>query len=168
MKTVFAVVCLVLACLNPAAAAPPSDASLSQLMALTEMKRMVDGMFAQIDGMMNGFIQQNLKGQTISPPQQKAIDDMKAKMAALVKTEYRWEILEPQYRKIYKESFTQDEVNGMIAFYKTPAGQAVIKKMPVVMQKSMMTSQSMLQALIPKMQRVQQEFIDDLKAAEKK
>ncbi len=168
MKAFFAALCLVIAGLSQAATSPPTDASLSQLMAMTDMKQMTNGMFAQIDGMMNGFIQQSLKDQKITPPQQKAIDNMKSKMAALVKTEYRWEIMEPQFRKIYKESFTQDEVNGMIAFYKTPAGQAVIKKMPVVMQKSMMASQSMLQALLPKMQRIQQEFVDELKATEKK
>ncbi len=89
-------------------------------------------------------------------------------MVTLLKNEYKWEILEPKFIQIYKDSLTQDEVDGMIAFYKTPSGQTVIKKMPVIMQQSMMASQSMTQALIPKMQEIQQEFIAEIKAAEQK
>ncbi len=56
----------------------------------------------------------------------------------------------------------------MIAFYKTPSGQAVIKKMPVVVQQSVMMSQSMIQTLMPKMQQIQKEFISEVRAAEQK
>ena len=59
-------------------------------------------------------------------------------------------------------------LNGMIAFYKTPSGQAVIKKMPVVVQQSVMMSQSMIQTLMPKMQQIQKEFISEVRAAEQK
>lgn len=34
---------------------------------------------------------------------------------------------------IYLQSFTQKDVDGMLRFYKSKAGQAVIAKMPVVM-----------------------------------
>lgn len=166
MKKFAAVICLFFAVSSHAFASAPSDASLNQLMAITDMKQMINAMFAQFDGMMNSFVQQSMKGQQVRASEQKAIDNMKSKMVALLKSEYDWEVLEPKFLQIYKTSFTQEEVDGMIAFYKTPAGQAVIKKMPVVMQQSMVVSQSMIQALLPKMQKIQQAFIAEMKVAE--
>jgi uncharacterized protein len=36
--------------------------------------------------------------------------------------------------RIYSEALTQQELDGMLAYYKTPAGEAVIKKLPRLSQ----------------------------------
>lgn len=149
-------------CSSAAFAAPANEASIKQLLAVTEARKVVDGMFAQFDGRMNGFLRQALHGQPASPEQQKAINSMKIKMTMLFQQEYSWEELEPMYIRIYKESFSQEEVDGMIAFYKTPSGQAIVKKMPIVMQKTMLEVQTKIVGLMPKLQKIQQEFIFDL------
>jgi hypothetical protein len=168
MKKISAIICLFLILSNPVFAAPPSDASLNQLITLTDMKQMMGGVFDQVDGLMNDVIQQSLKDQKVTKAQQLAIDNMKTKMVSLLKKEYGWELLEPKFMQIYRDSFTQEEVDGMIVFYQSPSGQAVIKKMPVVMQQAITMSQSMIQALAPKMQKIQQEFTAEMKAAEHK
>lgn len=38
---------------------------------------------------------------------------------------------------IYAESFTDDDIQQMLAFYKTPIGRKMIEKMPIIMQQSM-------------------------------
>ncbi len=117
---------------------------------------------------MDGFIKQSLKGRQVSQKEQQAINNMKSKMVALLKQEYTWDKIEPTITKIYSESFTEEEVKGMIDFYQTPSGQAVIKKMPIVMQKSMVGMQSQMNVLLPKMQAIQREFLEELKAIDKK
>ena len=57
------------------------------------------------------------------------------------------------------------EIDGMIAFYKTPAGQAVIKKMPALMQQIMAEMPAMMGPLMQKMQPLAQQLAADLKAA---
>ncbi|MCA0268048.1 MAG: DUF2059 domain-containing protein [Bacteroidetes bacterium] len=42
---------------------------------------------------------------------------------------------------IYERHFTQAEIRGLIAFYKTPLGQRTIEMMPVVTQESMAAGQ---------------------------
>ncbi len=42
----------------------------------------------------------------------------------------------PIFMRTYRESFTQDELDGMTAFYKTPAGQAVVKKMQQIQRET--------------------------------
>ncbi len=73
-------------------------------------------------------------------------------------------MLEPMYVRVYQKSFTQGEVDGMIAFYKTPAGQAVINKMPVVMQNTMNEVQQMMAPAVQRIQRMQQDVIAEMQA----
>lgn len=148
-------------------AAPPSENSIKQLLAITQAQKLLDEMRAQFDSVMNNAVQQALKGKTPTASQQLAISKMKKRMITLIQGELEWKKLEPMYLRLYKESFTEEEVAGMITFYKTPAGQAVIKKMPGLMQKTMLEVQKMMSGLMPQMQKIDQDFIDDMKAASK-
>lgn len=68
----------------------------------------------------------------------------------------RRSLAHPASQNIYRAAFTQEEVNGMIAFYRTPAGAATINKMPIVLQKSNAALQGRLPALVQKMQAAMQ------------
>lgn len=150
-----------------AMAAPASEGSVRQLLAVTQAQKLLDGMRAQVDALMNNAVQQELKGKAPSASQQQAITHMKNKTIALLQGELTWEKLEPMYLRLYKESFTEEEVAGMVAFYKTPAGQAVTNKMPALVQKTMLEVQKMSSGLVPKMQKIQQDFLAEMKAPKK-
>jgi len=79
-----------------------------------------------------------------------------------------WTKLEPMYIRIYQKTFSQEEVDGMIAFYKTPGGQAVVSKMPTAMQNTMDEMQQMMAPVMQSMQRMQQDVIAELKTESKK
>lgn len=108
-------------------------------------------------------MQQAMAGYTPTAEQQAVIDDMGQKMAALIKQEMRWEVIEPKMVDLYRQSFTEEEVAGMLAFYKTPAGQAVIKKMPLVMQRSIAMMQEIMSPMMPKMQAIVRDAMRTLK-----
>ena len=150
-----------------AMAAPASESSIKQLLAVTQAQKLLDGMRVQFDSLMNNAVQQALKGETPTAKQQQAIENMKNRMVALMQGELAWEKLEPMYLRLYKESFTEEEVVGMLSFYKTPAGQAIIYKMPVLMQKTMLDMQKMISGVTPQMQKIQENFIAEMKAAER-
>lgn len=122
-------------------------------------------MRAQYSSVMDNSLQQALKGKTPTVKQQQAIVNMKNRMVAFMQGELAWEKLEPLYLRLYKESFTEQEVTGMLSFYKTPAGQAVINKMPLLMQRTMVEVQKMLSGAAPQMQKIQDDFIAELKDA---
>jgi hypothetical protein len=52
----------------------------------------------------------------------------------------------------------------MIKFYKSKGGQAVIKKMPLVMQSTMGNVQAQMSTIIPKIQKIQQDAFEEVKA----
>ena len=150
-----------------AIAAPASENAIKQLLAVTQAKKLLDGVRSHFDLLMNNAVQQALKGRTPTPNQQLAITNMKNRMVALMQGQLTWEKLEPIYLSLYKESFTEEEVAGMLSFYQTPAGQAVINKMPVLMQKTILEVQTMMSGLDPQMEKIQQTFAAEMAAASK-
>ena len=165
----FVRICLVLVLLSPAMAmaAPASDASIKELMAITETRKLIESLPAQVEAQMTSSIQQKLAGKTVTPAQQQAVDNLKKKVTALIADECSYAKMEPMFLPIYRETFSEEEVAGMIAFYKTPAGEAVIHKMPVLMQKTMGMQQQMLMQVMPKIQEIQQQFAAEMEKASK-
>jgi hypothetical protein len=147
-----------------AAEAKPSEDSIRQLLAITGARKLVDSTIGQIDGMLQDTAQAALKGQPITPERQKIIDKTRAKTIVLLKEELNWDNLEHIYIEIYRNSFTQKEIDGLIAFYKTPSGQALIKKMPTVMQQTMLEVQKLTGRFAQQFQEINQEMIGELEA----
>ncbi|MFT4195370.1 DUF2059 domain-containing protein [Ottowia sp.] len=167
MKTLQTALVLALACLAlHAAAAPASDAVIEELMEVTRSKSLMDGLNAGMEPMMRAMMADAVKNEQLTPAQQRAFDRFPAKFAAVVREEMGWERMKPQMLAIYREVFTQEEVEGQIAFYRSPAGQAVIDKMPQVMQKTMAMSQQQARDLVPRLQAAMKEALAEAKAAE--
>lgn len=161
------VIALALICSTAFAAdTKPSTASIQELLNVTQAHKLLDSVSSQVDGMMRNMMAQATQGQKPTPAQAKAFETMRTKMSALMKEELSWSKYEPLFIKIYSESFTQEEINDIIAFYHTPGGQALVKKMPVVMQKTMQLVQQQMGPMMPKIQAIAQECQAELKADE--
>ena len=55
----------------------------------------------------------------------------------------------PQVVKIYDDNYSDEEINGMLAFYESPTGRAVTEKMPLVTSQSMAAAQAEMKNLAP-------------------
>jgi uncharacterized protein len=141
-----------------------SEQSIKELLRVMETRKLLDSTMGQVDSIMKASMQQAFKGQIITPKQQKLIDDMQNKIIAILKQEMNWEMLEPLCAQIYRDSFTQQEVDGMLAFYKSPSGKAVIKKMPLVMQNTLTAMQERMRPIVQKMRKMEEEAIAEMKA----
>lgn len=150
-----------------AADAAPSDASLRQLLEVTESRKLFDSSMQQVDAMMQSAMQQQLEGMQINATEQQAIDDFRGKVLAMLKQEMGWETLEPAVLDIYRKSFTQKEIDGLLVFYRSEVGQATIRKMPLVMQGSMQMVQARMSVVMPKLQALQQEFVAGMQQSAK-
>jgi hypothetical protein len=148
----------------PAPSAAPSEASIKQLLEVAQARKLVDSIMAQMDNLMSETMAQATKGQTVPPKVQKEIDRGRSEALAMMKELLDWSKLEPIYVRVYQKSFSQQEVDGMIAFYKTPAGQAVVGKMPAVMQNTMDEMQQMMAPVMQKIQKMQQDVVAEMKA----
>jgi hypothetical protein len=153
--------------LSPGAPPPPTEASIKQLLDAAQTRKLVDSVMKQMDLLMLQAIAQATKGQPVSEKMQNDIDRRRNEMISLMKELLDWKKLEPIYVRIYQKSFTQAEVDGMIAFYKTPAGQAMVNKMPAVMQNSIDEVQQLMGPVMEKIQQTQQDVAAALKSDSK-
>ncbi len=146
-----------------AADSKPTEQSIRKLLTVTDARKILDTMMAQFDGSIEAGMQQALQGRTVTPDQQKMMENMRHNIMKIFKEELSWESLEPIYIQAYRDSFTQKEIDGMLAFYNSQAGQAMIKKMPVVMQNTMVLMQKRMGPFLQKIQKMEQETIDEIK-----
>jgi uncharacterized protein len=151
-----------------AMAAQPSDAAIDELLVVSHAQKLVDSQRAQLDVLMARSVQQVLNGRKPNAAQQLAIDHMVAKMSAMTQDELNWEKIRPLYVRVYKDTFTDEDIAGMLAFYNTPAGQSMIEKMPLLMQKIMGEMQTFMMVDMPKRKKIQEEFIAEMHAASAK
>jgi hypothetical protein len=151
-----------------AADTPASDASIRELLEVTESRKLIDAMTAQLDGVMRNSMAQALGDTQLTEEQQKILDDMRQRFVAVMQAEMSWERYEPLMMQVYRQTFTQPEVDGMLAFYRTDAGRAVIAKMPAVMQSSMQLAQEQMAQTIPKLQEIMQESAAKFEATKRK
>jgi uncharacterized protein len=160
-----ALVCMLISAAAAAANnAPASDASIREMLELTNAQQMITSMKGQMTAVMNQAVQNALQGQSITPERQAVLDRMSAKMSAVVADMLSWDNLLPLYLRTYRDSFSQDEIDGAIKFYKSPAGQAYVKKLPLVMQNVMREMQGFMKPAQEKMLAIQRESMEELKA----
>jgi hypothetical protein len=138
-------------------AAPASEGSIKQLLDVTGARKVIDGILPQIDSMMRQSMLQANGGKAFTAEEQKAVDGMQTKMIDIMKDELSWDKMEPLYISVYQQSLTQEEIDGMLEFYKTPAGTAVIKKMPLIIQNTMVMMQQRMGPMLKKVQAAVQE-----------
>jgi len=152
------------ACLA-ARAEPASTESVERLLAMTKVEATLDVVYGSLEKLMRQSLQQSMQGKVSDAQRQRVLDTVPQRFAALMRTEMSWDKLKPQYVQLYAETFDQQEVDGLIAFYSTPAGRAYIEKMPLVAQKSLAISQGLMQSVMPKMIAVVQQAVDEAKSA---
>ena len=123
-------------------AAPPSDASLDELFAITNLPANIEYLKeVRVEGLRQS--QKSMwSDKPLNEKQQKIVDDLPRQYRAILDRQYNWPKLHPIYLEAYRATFTQEEVDGMITFYQTTAGRALNEKMPLVAQRTNTAMQS--------------------------
>jgi hypothetical protein len=138
--------------------AGPDDAAklakIGELMDVMHMEQMVPQTTQQVLTQMQQMMAAAFKKENLPPDSGPKLEEMQKKMTALVSEKLNWQKLKSVYVKAYADTFTEEEIQGLIDFYKTPAGQAFLKKTPLLVKNSMEAMQGMMvdmMAEIPKM-----------------
>ncbi|ENW95811.1 DUF2059 domain-containing protein [Acinetobacter sp. NIPH 298] len=150
MKKLIPTLVLGAAICMPAFAQQASKESVKELLKITKSEQLIDQMSEQMNMMMSSSIEQMTQGQNLTTKQELAIINYSQELAKIMQQDLTWAKLEPDMIKIYVEEFTQEEINGMLKFYKTPVGQSTINKMPIIMQKSMQIGYKQINEVTPK------------------
>ena len=135
---------------------PAKNAKIEKLFTSMNIDKQMDTMFSQ----MKSMIMSQLPAST-TPEQKAKMQDVQNKVFDLMQKQMSWEKMRPTYVRMYAETFTADEVNGLVAFYDSPAGKAMLAKMPLLMQKSMGMAQDLMKEIMPKIQQITKDAAAD-------
>lgn len=145
--------------------APPTVDSIEALLAATKSEALIAKTGADLERNMRDAVQASLQGRKPSEREQQVIDKMTRESAALIRQELNWSHMRPMMVQIYQSTFTQEEVDGQTAFYRTPVGMAVVEKMPAVMQATMAATQQSMARLMPQLQAIAKKHMAEAQAA---
>ena len=142
------------AILSVAPADRPTEASVQQLLQVQNSKHLVEVMNKQLDTMFTNMINQQLQGKNLTDEDKQRVAAGRERLNEIRNKIFTWETMEPMFTKIYSESFSQAEVDSMIAFYSSPAGQSIVAKLPLVAQNTMVNMQEQMKSLVPQIQQI--------------
>jgi hypothetical protein len=149
MKSIPVLMLILLVTGVPTRAQETKAAKIDRVLALMKADALTDEVFQQVKAMTA----------SLAPPdatekQRAHAQEIQAKIMDLVKDRMSWEKMRPQYVKMYGETFSDEEIDGMLAFYESPAGRAMLEKMPQLVSKMMAMVQSQMTAIMPEVERL--------------
>lgn len=158
MKLKFFAICLLL--LLPFSAFGDEKVELAkEIMELTNANQLLEQVGMQVKQMQSQVMAQfeipeDKKEQTLKF-QNKVRDKIFEIMA--------FDKMENEYIELFASVYTIDELKEMVGFYRSPVGRSMVAKQPIIIKKAMEMSQRKLQVLIPELQKMSEEFEQELK-----
>jgi hypothetical protein len=154
----YVVLCIAAALLTlPSAHADEASkrAKVEKLLSLSK----IDVMIGQVAGQMTASFN-NASAKSASKPgfTQAALDKLNANVDGMIHDAFSVDHLKPAMVQAYMDTYTEDELDGIIAFYLSPAGKAFVAKSPQVSQRENQILRQQAAELQPKVQAATQEF----------
>jgi uncharacterized protein len=97
--------------------------------------------------------------------QKKITDDYLKQVQTTMDEEIGWPKLHSTIVQSYADTFTEEQLDGIIAFYKSPAGKAVLEKTPELVGKTNELVTSRIKEMQPKLAAMTEAYTTKLKAA---
>jgi hypothetical protein len=103
-------------------------------------------------------------GATLTAAQKKESADFQAKIEALVTDSFSWNALKPEYVKLYADTYTYEDLDGIINFYQSSVGQKMLASTPALMKQSSTIAMNHMQEVQPRMRQMLEDFQKQLQA----
>jgi hypothetical protein len=138
-------------------------AKVEEMIHVTKMDQMMSQVMDQMSERMKAMTSQQTANLNMSADQRKVFDDYQAHIHQIMADSISWEKMKPLIITIYSETYTDEELDGILAFYRTPAGQALVAKSPQLMAKTMDLVQQQMLDVQPKIQQATEDFTYQMK-----
>lgn len=147
-----------------AQAEPATRATIEKFLQVTEAANMMDQAYQNMDQMTAQMLASSGLDVAKDPQVQKDMQEMNA----LVRAEMSWDKMEEPLIALYGNVFSEAELQDIIEFYQSPAGQKMLKRQPELIQGTMVMMQQQMQSLMPKIKALTEKQHAARKAAQQK
>jgi hypothetical protein len=139
-------------------------AKVEQLLTLLKVDQLSDNVMNNLKRQVDA-VGARAAGPSSTPEQKKDFQDFQNSVTALVQKTIAWPVIKPDYIKLYSDSYTEPEIDAILTFYHSPAGQALLTKSPEVTTKSIAITQQHMQPIEPQLRQMAQDFSAKMQAA---
>jgi len=146
VKAILPVIALLLSAGAASADEASKKAKIEEILQITKADQMVKQMIDQVRSMQLAQIAK------MDPAEQPKAEEAQNRMSQLLTERLSWDRLKPRFSKLYEDTFTEEELDGTLAFYKSPAGRALLEKMPALMARSMAVAQEIMADVQPEIE----------------
>ena len=129
-------------------------AKAREYFALTHTEQISEQVVNQVTNQANQALLQALMGAKPTPDQQRVVDEMEGQMRAILQRTIGFRALEPEYARLLAAAYTEQELDQILAFYRSPAGQALVEKTPALLQQTSTLVQERVGNAAPELQEV--------------
>lgn len=141
------------------------QAKVHELLATMHTDHMLDPMMHSITRQALEIPQSAPEAAQMTPAQKKLTQEFQDRAMKIAYDSVGWKAVEPDYVKLYESAYTEEELDGILAFYKSPAGQAMLAKTPQLSAGVMQIVHGRMGDYQPKMQALQKEYMKQMEAA---
>jgi len=141
------------------AADSAKNQAVEELLELTHIENSV----TEIRGQMAAMLAAQLRNTKVPEAMRDKLLRFQQQITELIFEELSFTKLRPSYVESYAETFTVDELNGLVEFFKTPVGRAYVDKMPMLSKHIMALAQKRVVNIAPRIKTLSDEFVAELK-----
>lgn len=149
--------------------AEPTAEAVNRLMEPSHVDEMLVQALKQMDNGIRTAMEQGAaqaqQGKELTAAQKAALAKCQDKVSAMIQDELSLNKTKDLYVKAYQATFTQEEIDGIVAFYNTPAGKALVEKSAVAMEKAGKDMQGRIQPVMQKIQAMQADCVKEIQKA---
>ncbi|MEO6922979.1 MAG: DUF2059 domain-containing protein [Bryocella sp.] len=144
---------------------PAKRAKVEELMTTMRVDKMMNQMMDMVKSQVAQTTASLPSSQTMTPKQKEIAAAFQTKALDVAMSTVSFQSMEPEIVKLYANTFTMQELEGILAFYKSPIGQSMLDKQPQLMRGMMTFMQGRIAELQPKMKALTDQFQKDMAAA---
>lgn len=143
-----------------AEASTAKDASIQQLLSLTQSEKVFQAAGDQFDQLMNQsrlLLEKRVAkaGKKPSAKDQKRstqfVSEFNALLSEFKHQQLSFAVLQPEMVEVYRNAWSEEEIQDLIRFYETPTGQKAVTVIPTQMQELNQRLQTRLNQQLPQL-----------------
>ena len=123
-----------------------------ELLSVTNARESAEQGFDQVYPLFNSMSQDY----PLSDEHRKALAEDTQETMEFIKRELNWSVLEPRLVEVYVDIYSEDELRGLIEFYRSPLGQRFIEKTPEIRKANAQVTLELMRELLPKLREMQE------------
>jgi hypothetical protein len=135
------------------------QAKVKELFAVMHMDHSLDRTRSAMEQQVQATAKNAPGTEQMTPEKKKMQQEFVDNSMKVVDENFGWSELEPAYVKLYADTYTEAELDGILAFYKSPAGQALLTKTPELSAGVMQIVHGHMGDFQPKMQGLQELYV---------